>query len=65
MTFNISQAETVENHLEQLRRMNSELERYLALDRPERFLVKNPESVEGDERDVLIFRVGFGKDQFG
>jgi hypothetical protein len=65
VTFNIAQAETIENHLEQFRKENPELERYFALDRPEKFFVKNLESVQGDERDVLIFSVGYGKDKFG
>jgi len=65
VTFNIAQADTIENHLEQFRKANPELERYFALDRPERLFVKNLESVQGDERDVLIFSVGYGKDKFG
>jgi very-short-patch-repair endonuclease len=65
VTFNIAQADTIENHLEQLRRQKPELERYFAPDRLEKFFVKNLESVQGDERDVLIFSVGYGKDKFG
>lgn len=65
VTFNIAQADTIENHLEQFRKENPELERYFALDHPEKFFVKNLESVQGDERDVLIFSVGYGKDKFG
>lgn len=65
VTFNISQSETVENYLEQFRRERPELERYFAADRREKFFVKNLESVQGDERDVLIFSVGYGKDKFG
>jgi len=65
VTFNIAQADTIENHLEQFRRQTPELERYFAPDRPEKFFVKNLESVQGDERDVLIFSVGYGKDKFG
>ena len=65
VTFNIAQADTIENHLEQFRRQNPELERYFAPDRFEKFFVKNLESVQGDERDVLIFSVGYGKDKFG
>jgi superfamily I DNA and/or RNA helicase len=65
VTFSVAQADTIENHLEQFRRQNPELERYFAPDRPEKFFVKNLESVQGDERDVLIFSVGYGKDKFG
>jgi very-short-patch-repair endonuclease len=65
VTFNIAQADTIENHLEQFRKQNPELERYFAPDRPEKFFVKNLESVQGDERDVLIFSISYGKDKFG
>ena len=65
VTFSVAQADTIENHLEQFRRQNPELERYFAPDRPEKFFVKNLESVQGDERDVLIFSVGYGTDKFG
>ncbi len=65
VTFSMAQSDTIENHLEQFRRLNPELERYFATDRPERIFVKNLESVQGDERDVLIFSIGYGKDKFG
>ncbi len=65
VTFNIAQADTIENHLEQFRRQHPELERYFAPDRFEKFFVKNLESVQGDERDVLIFSVGYGRDKVG
>jgi very-short-patch-repair endonuclease len=65
VTFNISQADTIENRLEQFRREHPELERYFSPDRFEKIFVKNLESVQGDERDVLIFSVGYGKDAFG
>ena len=65
VTFNLAQADTIENHFEQFRRQNPDLERYFAPDRFEKFFVKNLESVQGDERDVLIFSIGYGKDKFG
>jgi very-short-patch-repair endonuclease len=65
VTFNIAQADTIENLLEQFRRQNPELERYFGDDHLEKFFVKNLESVQGDERDVLIFSVGYGRDKFG
>ncbi len=33
--------------------------------RPERFFIKNLERVQGDERDVIILSVGYGKDRAG
>ena len=29
------------------------------------FLIKNLETVQGDERDVILFSVGYGKDEDG
>jgi len=33
--------------------------------RPERFFIKNLERVQGDERDVIILSIGYGKDRAG
>ena len=41
VTFNISQADTIENHLEQFRRQNPELEQCFAPEKVEKFFVKN------------------------
>jgi very-short-patch-repair endonuclease len=42
-----------------------ELAEFFDTDRPERFFVKNLERVQGDERDVIILSVGYGKDRAG
>ncbi|HSV42776.1 MAG TPA: AAA domain-containing protein, partial [Methanomassiliicoccales archaeon] len=42
-----------------------ELERILDEDVPEPFFVKNLENVQGDERDMMIFSVGYGPDEKG
>jgi len=42
-----------------------ELAHLLDDDGPEPFFVKNLENVQGDERDVMIFSVGYGKDEKG
>ena len=34
-------------------------------DQPESFFVKNLENVQGDERDCIIFSVGYGRDAAG
>jgi very-short-patch-repair endonuclease len=34
-------------------------------DKPESFFVKNLESVQGDERDIIILSVGYGPDKLG
>jgi hypothetical protein len=42
-----------------------ELESFFAQDAPEPFFVKNPERVQGDERDAIIVSVGYGQDPDG
>jgi very-short-patch-repair endonuclease len=42
-----------------------ELAEFFDTGRPERFFVKNLERVQGDERDVIILSVGYGKDRAG
>lgn len=37
----------------------------LAFDSNERIFIKNLENVQGDERDVILFSVGYGPDKYG
>lgn len=65
VAFSLAQMNAIEDRIEQLLRENPELQRYFKEDRLEGFFVKNLENVQGDERDVIIFSVGYGKDQQG
>jgi very-short-patch-repair endonuclease len=65
VSFSISQANTIEDYVEQMRRDHPEFEPFFVENRLEGFFVKNLENVQGDERDVLIFSVGYGRDQHG
>ena len=65
VTFNLAQMTTIEDEIELRRRTQPEFERFFKEDRLEGFFVKNLENVQGDERDVIIFSVGFGYDQRG
>jgi len=65
VAFSIAQANTIEDHIERFRKENQEFESFFTEDRLEGFFVKNLENVQGDERDVLIFSVGYAKDQQG
>ncbi len=42
-----------------------DFEQFFKEDRLEGFFVKNLENVQGDERDVIFFSVGYGFDQKG
>ena len=45
--------------------MDSSLEHLFRSDKPEPFFVKNLETVQGDERDTIIFSVAYGKGSDG
>jgi hypothetical protein len=65
IAFNLQQANAIDEELERLRIEHPEVETNFAGDRLDRVFVKHLESVQGDERDIIIFSVGFGKDQDG
>jgi len=65
VTFSISQMNTVQNEVERRLLDRPEYERFFVEDRLNGFFVKNLENVQGDERDVMIFSVGYGFDGEG
>ncbi|WP_274968560.1 DUF4011 domain-containing protein [Succinimonas amylolytica] len=64
VTFNTKQQAQIEEDLAVMFRENPDLET-LALNSREPLFIKNLENVQGDERDVIVFSVGFGKDREG
>ncbi|MFA5350203.1 MAG: DUF3320 domain-containing protein [Candidatus Omnitrophota bacterium] len=64
-TLNIPQRDLVLDVIEQRRRIQPEFEKYFLNDRLSGFFVKNLESVQGDERDVIILSLGYGRDSAG
>lgn len=65
VTFSIAQMETIEDVIEKRLNEKPEFEPFFREDRLEGFFVKNLENVQGDERDFMIFSVGYGRDQKG
>ena len=65
VTFSIAQMETIEDAIDRRLSENPEFEQFFREDRLEGFFVKNLENVQGDERDVIMFSVGYGKDATG
>ncbi len=62
VAFNLKQARRIEDELEILRRRDPSLEAsYFSQHPDEPFFVKNLENVQGDERDVILISVGYGK----
>ena len=64
-TFNIAQADCLNELLEIERRSDSILDDFLGQAGPEPVFVKNIENIQGDERDVIMISVGFGPSSSG
>jgi len=66
VTLNSEQQRTIEDLLDDARRRYPEIEPYFqATDERDPVFVKNLESVQGDERDVIIFSLAYGPTEPG
>jgi very-short-patch-repair endonuclease len=65
VTFSIAQMVAVEEAIDRRLKEQPDFEPFFKEDRLEGFFVKNLENVQGDERDVIFFSVGYGYDQQG
>jgi len=65
VTFNANQQKLIEDLLDQARREHPEIESYFVDDNLEPVFVKNLESVQGDERDIIYFSLTYGPDSSG
>lgn len=63
VTFNQKQQTLIQDLLDAARSRNPDLDKFFAEDLIEPVFVKNLESVQGDERDVILFSVTFGPDR--
>ncbi len=65
--FSVAQQRAIEDEIEHLRRASADprVEAFFAAHANERFFVKNLETIQGDERDVILLSVGYGPDQQG
>jgi hypothetical protein len=59
------QMEAIQDELERQLERRPDLERHFDGDRLGGFFVKNLETVQGDERDVIILSIGYGRDEAG
>lgn len=64
-TFNIKQQQAILDEVETLRYQHTEMEEFFREDLLEKFFVKNLETIQGDERDVIFLSIGYGKDSTG
>lgn len=63
--FSLSQRNAILDELEMRRRRQPRLEAFFSEAKQDPFFVKNLESIQGDERDVIFLSVGYGRDQDG
>jgi len=65
-TFNIKQQNAIEEEIERLKKENQDIESYFDRNKVVEYcFVKNLETIQGDERDVIFISIGFGKDIHG
>lgn len=65
VTFNSEQERLIEDLLDQARRTDPSLEPFFSEVELEPVFVKNLESVQGDERDIMYFSITYGPDMSG
>ena len=65
VTFTRAQADAIETALGQARTQRPDLDTHFTTDRLRGFFVKTADTVQGDERDVLILSPGYGPDENG
>lgn len=61
-TFSVKQQQAIQEEVELRWRNRTDLDAYFDHDYPEHFFVKNLETIQGDERDVIYVSVGYGFD---
>lgn len=65
VTFNSQQQTLIQDLFDAAQRDDPSLEWFFSDDRIEPTVVKNLENVQGDERDVMMFSITFGRDESG
>ncbi|MET8539247.1 DUF4011 domain-containing protein [Kitasatospora sp. NPDC004799] len=60
-----AQADAIREAVDDARHDRPDLDDHFSEDRLDGFFIKNLETVQGDERDVIIMSVGYGPDPFG
>lgn len=65
IAFGEVQQQAIEATLREIRLRNQKYECFFKEEKEEAFFVKNLENVQGDERDTIIFSIGYAKDASG
>ncbi len=65
VTFSVTQQRLIEDMLEDARQKNPDIDTYFTGNVAEPVFVKNLETVQGDERDVILFSICYGPNRDG
>ncbi len=65
VAFSQAQKDAIEKRIEALARKDAAFDQWSSANPEEPFFVKNLENVQGDERDVMLISVGYGRDAAG
>ena len=65
VAFSVAQQNLIDKLLSRRRQRTPEKESFFRNDKTEPFFIKNLETVQGDERDTIIFSVAYGTDEQG
>jgi very-short-patch-repair endonuclease len=65
VAFSISQQNLIDKLISKRRKADQSAEEFFRSDKAEPFFVKNLETVQGDERDTIIFSIAYAKDAQG
>ena len=63
--FSVTQRDAIRDLVDEYRRKNPKTEPFFSDTKSEHFFVKNLESIQGDERDVIFISVGYGRSEDG
>lgn len=66
VTFSVQQVQAVQDAIDEARENRRDLDRFFdSENRLDGFFIRALEQVQGDERDVIIFSIGYGPDEAG
>jgi len=61
VTFSVTQRDVIRDLLDKKLRANPGIDSFFSEDRRESFFVRNLETIQGDERDVIFISLGYGR----
>lgn len=65
VAFSVAQQNLIDKFISKRRQLDPSKEFFFKSDKAEPFFVKNLETVQGDERDIIIFSIAYGRDSQG